>query len=391
MHRRDFLAGSARAAIGLSLLPLAGCSSTPHRSAKSKNGAARRALIADLQAQLPNLMETNHVPGLSMALIHDGKLVWRQGFGVTDSESKQPVVNETVFEAGSMSKPVFAYAVMKLCEKGVLDLDTPLTRYTSERFLDGDPRLDLITARHVLSHTSGFQNWRSKEKDLTIHFTPGQQFRYSGEGYFYLQSVVTGLTGYVDRNDCANYERAVKVCATDFDPYMKANLLLPFGMTSSSYLWNETLAKHAARPHDGAGKPLAKKKPSRTNVARYGSAGGLHSTPTEYAKFLLEVIAPKPADAYRLKKETFEEMVRPHVKTNEGPGGSWALGWQVPKAGVIGHGGYNTGFHSYAMASPAAKCGYVVMTNGDGAGEIIKTLWRDDWMEKLMRDGTAVL
>jgi CubicO group peptidase (beta-lactamase class C family) len=105
----------------------------------------------------------------------------------------------------------------------------------------------------------------------------------------------------------------------------------------------------------------------------------------DYAKFLLEVINGKPSDAYRLKKESLEEMTRPHVKTTEGIGGSWALGWQVPKNGVIGHGGYNTGFNSYAMASREAKCGYVVMTNGDGAGEVIKTLWTEDLMGRLMR------
>ena len=84
---------------------------------------------------------------------------------------------------------------MKLCEKGVMDLDTPLTKYTSERFLEGDPRLDLITARHVLSHTSGFQNWRSEKEPLKIHFKPGEKWSYSGEGYSYLQSVVTHLIG----------------------------------------------------------------------------------------------------------------------------------------------------------------------------------------------------
>jgi CubicO group peptidase (beta-lactamase class C family) len=382
MRRRDFLASSAQVAFGLGLLPVLGCSSTR----KPNNSANRRAVIADLEAQLPKLMEQHKVPGLSIVVIQDGKMVWRRGFGVRDNDSKQPVDNDTVFEAGSMSKPVFAYRVLKLCEMGVLDLDTPLTRYASERLLEGDPRLDLITARHVLSHTSGFQNWRSRDKALTIHFKPGEQFRYSGEGYFYLQSVVTHLTGNVDRSESNTYEAGVKVYATDFDSYMKANVLLPFGMSSSSYLWNETLIEHAARPHDPDGKPLVKKKPSRPNVARYGSAGGLHATPTDYAKFLIEVINPKRTDAYRLKKESLEEMVRPHVKTNEGPGGSWALGWQVPQPGIIGHGGYNTGFHSYAMASRKGNCGYVVMTNGDGAGEIIKTLWTEDWMGRLMSD-----
>src|SRR5207248_1472461 len=132
---------------------------------------------------------------------------------VKHAASKETVDMDTVFEAGSTSKPVFAYAVLKLCEKGVMNLDTPLTKYTSRRFLEADPRLELITARHVLSHTTGFQNWRSKEEPLKIHFTPGEKWSYSGEGYGYLQSVVTQLTGKVNPKDCDTFEAGLKVCA----------------------------------------------------------------------------------------------------------------------------------------------------------------------------------
>lgn len=323
------------------------------------------------------MMAEANVPGFSIALIKDAKLHWRRGFGFKDSASKAPVDHETLFEAGSMSKPVFAYAALKLHEKKVIELDTPLTKYTSERFLESDPRLDLITARHVLSHTGGFQNWRSKDRALQIHFMPGAEFRYSGEGYFYLQSVMTRLTGHVNPNDCAKYERGIEVCATDFDPYMKENVLVPFGMTSSGYLWNDTFEQHAARPHDRTGLPVDKKKPKPPNVARYGSAGGLHSTPTEYAKFLIEVIDPKPSDAFHLTKGTLAEMVRPHVKTNDEHSSSWALGWQIQptkNGDVISHGGYNSGFHSFAAASRANKSGFVFMMNGDNGADMLKKL-----------------
>jgi len=101
-------------------------------------------------------MEETRVPGISIAIVKNVKVAWRRGFGVKDRVSKTPVDEGTMFEAASMSKPVFAYAVMKLCERSVIDLDTPLTKYASARFLQGDPRLDLIAASHVLSHTSGF-------------------------------------------------------------------------------------------------------------------------------------------------------------------------------------------------------------------------------------------
>jgi CubicO group peptidase (beta-lactamase class C family) len=115
-----------------------------------------------------------------MALVADARMLWSRGFGVTDRTTNAPVQADTVFEFASISKTVFAYAVMKACEKGLLNLDTPLTKCTAERFLAGDPRLDLMTARHVLSHTGGFQNWRSTEDPLKILFTPGARWEYSG-------------------------------------------------------------------------------------------------------------------------------------------------------------------------------------------------------------------
>ena len=173
MRRREFLVESSRAALSFSALPLAACSRGNQPSADLQDPKPWKTLIADLEKQILQLMEEALVPGLSLAIIQDGKLFWRRGFGVKNRASKEPVDDDTVFEAASTSKPVFAYAVMKLCEKGVMDLDTPLTKYTSERFLHGDPRLDRITARHVLAHTSGFPNFRSKEEPLAIHFTPG--------------------------------------------------------------------------------------------------------------------------------------------------------------------------------------------------------------------------
>ena len=322
---------SLRPALSVSLLPLVARAQGNQKSAESKDGPPWKTLIADLEKQIPQLMEKAKVPGLSIAIIKDAKLFWRRGFGVKDNASKEPVDNDTVFEAASTSKPVFAYAVMKLCEKGIMNLDTPLTKYTSERFLEGDSRLDLITARHVLSHTSGFPNFRSKKEPLKIHFTPGEKWSYSGEGYSYLQSVVTHLTGgRVNPKDCAKFEAGLEVCATEpsIDVYMKANVLVPFGMASSGYLWNDTIEKHMARGHDEEGKPSKmSRKPTGPAVARYGMLGGLCTTPTDYAKFLIEIIDPKPSDAFRLNKDSLEAMLRPQVKRNSQS--SWALGWGI--------------------------------------------------------------
>ncbi len=350
---------------------------TPQES--RKRSTRLETLIANWEQRVPELMEASKVPGVSMAIIVDGKLGWHRGFGVKDTLSAEPVDSETIFEAASMSKPVFAYVVMKLVEKGVLELDAPLTKYMPKRFVVGDPRLDLISARHVLSHSTGFPPWRSSQHPLKIDFTPGEKYGYSGEGYFYLQSVITHLTGREDRKICrGGYEADLVVCATDIADYMEANLLRPFRMHSSSYLPIKAFEKRMARPHDMEGKPMVPGEPHPTNPARYAAAGGLLTTPTDYAKFVMEVIDAKPGDAYRLTKRSRDEMIRPRiaVASTKEYTASWALGWRVARTNAgewIGHGGDNPGFHCLAEASVVRKSGFVIMTNGDGgAGFLTK-------------------
>ena len=194
--RRTFMSLSGRAALGLPFLPLGACRRRDPAPAKSTAGGRWQSLIAYLEKEIPSLLQrAPTTPAASMALVADAKLLWSRGFGVKDRTTRAPVDGDTAFEFASVSKTVFAYTVMKACEKGVLDLDTPLISYTSERWLAGDPRLDLITPRMMLSPTTGFQNWRSNTEPLKIQFTPGTRWQYSGEGYSYLQSVLTHLTG----------------------------------------------------------------------------------------------------------------------------------------------------------------------------------------------------
>ncbi len=248
-NRRTFLSVSGRAALGWTLLPLAACRRRDPAPTED-DGSQWRSLIEYIEKEIPSLLNrSTATPGAAVALVADARLLWSRGFGVTDRTTNAPVNADTVFEFASISKTVFAYAVMKACEKGLLNLDTPLTKYTAERFLAGDPRLDLMTARHVLSHTGGFQNWRSTEDPLKILFTPGARWEYSGEGYSYLQSVLTHVAGRVDPNDCKTFHDGLRVCGTDFDGYMRANLFMPFGMTSSGYLYRDGMA----RPHNEKG------------------------------------------------------------------------------------------------------------------------------------------
>ena len=306
--------------------------------------------------------------------------MWQRGFGIRDRESRVSVDTNTLFEAASMSKPVFAYVVLKLCEKGILGLDIPLTRYTRHRFLEGDSRLDLITARHILSHTSGLvPDWRSLDQPLKIAFAPGEKWSCSGEGYYYLQSVLTELSGHTDPSQCDNYEAGIRVCATDFGEYMESRLVVPIAMRSSGYVWKKQFAKHRARPHDVNGMPLPYRTGRRVDLARYGAAGGLLTTPGDYAKFLIEIVDPKLQDEFRLNTSSLNQMTTPQIEVAKVGNAiiSWGLGWRIAhtRLGVyLGHGGENPGFQCISEACAADRSGFVIMTNSDNGAKLLEKL-----------------
>jgi CubicO group peptidase (beta-lactamase class C family) len=128
MTRREFCLNNGQGALAIALAPA--LVPRPQQPISPRDTAWKR-LLADLEREIEELMTKAQVPGLSIALVSEGALVWRRGFGIKDIRSKAPVDDNTVFEAASTSKPLFAYVVMKLCERGVLNLDTPLIKRRS--------------------------------------------------------------------------------------------------------------------------------------------------------------------------------------------------------------------------------------------------------------------
>ena len=372
MRRRDFLrigAGSLAASTAASSI------GAQDRRKQIKPAALDQAALDRIAARILEVMRERAVPGVAVAIVNEGRLVWQRAFGVKDVTTKAPVDPHTVFEAASVSKTVFAYAALKLCERGTLALDTPLTTYSKTKFVANDARLDRVTARHALSHTTGLPDWRSGSA-LKFEADPGKRFHYSGEGYFYLQSVITERVGRSFASPCGRYEGDLEVCATDFDAFMRRSLLEPLGMLESGYLWRAPLEQTAARPHDLSGQALQLKKPNAADIARYGAVGELRTTAADYAKFLLAVLNRPSGDAL-LGASMWSEMIRPQVKLAPAEkidgADSWALGWAVqerPTGPVILHSGGQTGFRSLTMASVERKSGFVILTNSDGGGHV---------------------
>jgi CubicO group peptidase (beta-lactamase class C family) len=129
-------------------------------SAQKKPAPHPGATGQQLEKDIPELMKNHGVPGLSIALIRDGKTTWVHGFGIKEAHTDHPVTDETIFEAASLSKPVFAYGALKLVEQDKLGLDVPLTTYLPKPYIPDD-RLTKITARIVLSHRTGFPSRRA--------------------------------------------------------------------------------------------------------------------------------------------------------------------------------------------------------------------------------------
>src|SRR6516225_9841875 len=340
---------------GLGALPMAAGQPAPLKKPD-------QATIAALRKRIPELLKDSSVPGLSLALIRDGKTYWVQGFGVRNAKTGQAVTSDTVFEAASLSKPVFAYGVLKLVDQGNLDLDKPLTKYLSPPYIEGDDRLDKITARYVLSHRTGFPNWRGDGNALTIRFTPGERFSYSGEGFVYLQKVV---------------ERVTSKALND---YMTEAVFVPLGMKSSSYLWRVDYDARTATGHDVDGQTREKSKPKEANAA-----ASLHTTAVDYALFVDAIMK-----GTGLKPNTVREMETPQIAvdpectncTDRAPkelskSRFWGLGWGIQKTEdgeSLWHWGDNGAFKCFVVFYPKRKIGMVLFTNSENGLSIAQAV-----------------
>jgi len=290
--RRSFI---QRNALGVTVTYLGGFGFAGAQGRRQFELSASADAGKDLSEFIPRMMQHVGVPGLSIAVINQGKIIWRQGFGVSNIETKEPVTIDTPFEAASFSKAAFAYLVLKLCQQGKLSLDTPLWNYRPNYFLPSDdPRSKLVTARMILSHSSGL-HFRPDDKSVKIHSNPGEAWFYSAMGYGYLQRIIEHVTGQA------------------LEDLMQTQLLRPFGMSQSSYDWNDKYEKTAARGHDADGKRVAgqnfyeryrKFTPEekakilaiQPEDAAPGGGFSLTTTPSDYAQYLVEILKPAKDD-----------------------------------------------------------------------------------------------
>ena len=319
---------------------------------------------------LADRMKELNVPGVSIAVIHKGKIEWARGFGVS-SIGGSPVTPQTMFQAGSISKPLAAMAALRLVEQGKLSLDADVNTFLTTWKFPADPVAvgKPVTLRELLTHTGGttvhgFPGYASTEPVPTLvqvlngekpantpairsEAAPGAKWNYSGGGYTIMQQALIDVT------------------KGPFPKLLHDTVLAPIGMTQSTY--EQPLPKefqaYAATPYSGDGKPVKGGAHTYPEMA----AAGLWTTPTDLARYAIEVQKSLEGKAnHVLSVEMTRQMLTPGR-------GQWGLGLEIGGAEAdpyFTHGGVNEGFVNNFAAYEKKGEGAVVMTNSSNGGLI---------------------
>jgi CubicO group peptidase (beta-lactamase class C family) len=289
--------------------------------------------VVDLVAIVAELLDEHATPGAAVGMIDGahGETILTAG---TRGDDRGPVEDDTIFAAASLTKPVFAAGVMALVDAGALELDRPLSMYLPEPYLADDERAASMTARMVLSHTTGFPNWR--EGPLYLRWPPGSRWGYSGEGFSYLQRVVERLTG------------------APVADYLSDAVLRPLRMSDSTFVWPEADEPRLAIGHDRDGEARALFRPSAAKAA----AGGLFTTAPDYLRFLEHCLVRE--------QRMFEQQARIDEDL------AWGLGWGIEtgEGKAVWQWGNDPGYKNFVIGRPAEGQGIVVFTNGDRGANV---------------------
>jgi CubicO group peptidase (beta-lactamase class C family) len=343
-----------------------------------KGQPAERWTLAEGMAQ-------SHLPGITIAVIDNDQIAWARGFGVKEAGTTDSVTTSTLFQAQSISKAVTATATLVLINSGRLSLDESPNVYLKLWKLpynDYQAR-EKVTLRRILSHSSGLNvgsfagygigeplptllQILSGEKPannppIRVDFIPGTKSRYSGGGAEVMQQLLTDVTG------------------EPFPQLMSRLVLTRVGMMLSTY--EQPLPKarwvEAASGHDGDGAVMK----GRWLIQPQLAAGGLWTTPTDLAKWALEITKAWKGEPNKL----FSKRIATEMLTVQKP--PYGLGVEVQGTGPslqFSHGGSNLGFRAQLVMFPAVGKGAVIMANGDRADWVIGNLIRSiaseyDW------------
>jgi CubicO group peptidase (beta-lactamase class C family) len=319
-------------------------------------------------------MRAAHVTGCGIAIFHGGKIAYLKAYGLRDTEKGLPLTPDSVMTSASLSKAAFATVVLRLVQAGVLDLDKPIYQYLPRplpeypRYADlrGDDRYKKLTLRILLSHTSGFPNWRAFEDDrkLKIHFEPGTRYAYSGEGIDLAQFVVETVT------------------AKSLTALMEEQLFRPVRMTRTSMVWEPRFESDFANGYDEYGRSLGPEK--RSSPA---AAGSMQTTLRDYAVFVSALMRGKILNTRTFGKmqnaqisihsaHQFPSLASETTSANDGIRLRYGLGWGLyfsPYGKAFFKEGHDEGWRHLALFFRNGS-GILIMTNSSNGEGIFKPL-----------------
>lgn len=288
----------------------------------------------------------NRIPALGIGYIKDGKIQETKVYGVL--EKGRPAPDNAIFNVASLTKPITALVALKLVNAGKWDLDEPIYQNWTDPDVANDPRSKKLTTRHILSHQTGFPNWRRENPDgkLSFQFDPGTKYQYSGEGFEYLRRALEN-----------KFHKTLDQLASEL-------IFKPLGMNDTRFFWDKTMdSTRFAKWHNGDGVLYETDKTSIAN-----GADDLLTTIEDYSKFMVYIM-----NGAGLNKDPYIQMISEQVRIK--PRKYWGLSWWVDEnvnngENVLINGGDDKGVHTIAFILPKSKEGLVIFTNCDNGTDI---------------------
>ncbi|PZU82812.1 MAG: serine hydrolase [Chryseobacterium sp.] len=307
------------------------------------------AKLEDTDNSIEQLLKDNHIPTLGLGVIEDGKLTQIKVYGTLNGKTSASY--NSLFNVASLTKPVTAMTVLRLISLGKWNLDEPLYKYWTDPDIEKDARHKKLTTRLVLSHQTGFPNWRWMDKDnkLKFEFDPGTKYQYSGEGFEYLRRAIEN-----------KFHKSLEQLAKEY-------VFQPLEMNDTSYIWNEKEdADRIVIGYDKDGKAYDVVKNKTANAA-----DDLITSVEDYSKFLIAVMNNE-----LLSNSVFEAMKSNQVQTKMSK--YFGLGFEIYDLGngeiALSHGGSDKGVNTIVFILPKTKQGLVIFTNVDDGYKVYEPL-----------------
>lgn len=305
--------------------------------------------IFDNETEIEKWLIENKVSTLGIGIIENAKLRQVKVFGEITKGVSAPY--NTIFNVASLTKPVTAMVALKLVSLGKWNLDEPIYKYWTDADVANDPRNKKLTTRFILSHQTGFPNWRymNENKKLNFQFEPGTKYQYSGEGMEYLRKALE-----------KKFKKSLQQLANEL-------IFQPLKMTDTKYIWDKNVdTTRLAIGYDKDGKTYEIVKNEIPNAA-----DDLLTTVEDYGKFLVSVM-----NGDGLSKIVFDEMTKNQVASTKGK--HFGLGFEIYDLGngeiALSHGGSDNGVQTIVFILPKTKQGLLIFTNSDTGGSVFENL-----------------